>query len=157
MPTDTEPRQCAVRLRAALSDLTRQLRHALPTEGISVAKLSAMGALYRRGPMSPSELAAQERVKLQTLTRLLAELEADGWLARAPHAHDGRQSVLSLTRTGLQQLKADVHRREASLADAIADTLDASDRATLLQACALMEALAVRLGGTAASVQRNMT
>jgi DNA-binding MarR family transcriptional regulator len=148
MPADTDPLHCAVRLRTALSALTRQLRHALPPEGISVAKLSVLSVLYRLGPMSPSELAGHERVKLQTLTRLLAELEADGWLAREAHPQDRRQSVLSLTKAGIRQLTADVHRREASLAGAIGNTLGVADRTTLLRACALMDTLAASLADT---------
>lgn len=151
--TTTEPDSlhCAVRLRASLSALGRQLRQALPAGGISVAKLSVLSVLYRRGPMSPTELAAHEGVKLQTLTRLLAEMEAEGWLTRAPHAEDGRQSVLSLTRTGVKQLTADVHRREASLARAIGETLSSDQRAELLRACGWMDQLAQALAGLAAN------
>lgn len=140
----------AVRLRASLSALFRQLRQAAPAEGaaggIGTARLSVLGALYRRGPMTPTALAAHERVRLQTLTRLLAELEADGWIVRAPHPDDGRQTLLSLSRLGVRQLTADVHRREASLAAAIEATLSPAQQAALVKACASIDALAEALG-----------
>ena len=142
------PRHCAVRLRATVSQLTRQLRAALPADGISVAKLSVLGQLHRLGPLTPSELARRERVKLQSLTRLLAELEADGWLLREPHAADGRQSVLSPTALGARALTADVHRREASLVDAIAAVLTHAEQAQLLRACALIDRVADAVAAT---------
>ena len=140
-----DARHSALRLRATVSHFTRRLRNALPPDGLSVAKLSVLGLLHRLGPQTPSELARRERVRLQSLTRLLAELEADGWLRRMPHAADGRQSVLSLTRAGVQALTADVQRREASLAGAIGATLSAAERAQLLKACALIERIAEAL------------
>ena len=139
---DTDARHSAVRLRATVSHFSRRLRSALPADGISVAKLGVLGLLHRLGPLSPSALARHERVKLQSLTRLLAELEAEGWVRRAPHAADGRQSLLSLTRAGVKVLTADVQRREASLVDAIGATLSAAERAQLLGACALIDRIA---------------
>lgn len=148
-PNPTNPKHTAVRLRVALSALMRQLRQAAPPEGIGSARLSAIGALYLRGPMTPTELAAHERVKLQTLTRLLAELEADAWVVRKPDPDDGRRSVLSLTPLGIRQLTADVQRREASLAAAIDGALTPAQQANLLKACELIDALTAALGGTA--------
>jgi DNA-binding MarR family transcriptional regulator len=54
----------------------------LRRDGISVAKLSVIAHIKRVGSVTPSALAAHEGVKIQSLTRLLAELEADGWLMR---------------------------------------------------------------------------
>ncbi|CAN7509952.1 MarR family transcriptional regulator [Variovorax paradoxus] len=135
--------QCAARLRTAVSQFSRQLRSgpAAP-DGPSVAKLSVLGQLHRHGPCTPTALAAHERVKLQSLTRLLAELEAEGWIGRAPHATDGRQWLLSLTPEGLRRLKALMRSREAALARAIGATLGAEQRALLLQACGLLDRIA---------------
>jgi DNA-binding MarR family transcriptional regulator len=144
LPSD--PAQCAVRLRASVSLLSRRLRdNAAVSDGPSVAKLSVLSQLYRRGPLTPTALAGHERVRLQTLTRLLAELEAEDWLARTPHASDGRQWVLSLTPVGRRRLKARMRTRETALAEAIAAALDAGERAVLLQACSLLDGIAAAL------------
>jgi DNA-binding MarR family transcriptional regulator len=140
--THPSPVQSALRLRASASHLSRQLRAALPANGISVAKLSVLGHLHRLGPLTPSDLARRERVKLQTLTRLLCELEADEWLLRRAHPRDARQTILSLTRSGVKALSADVHRREASLVAAIASTLSADEQSQLLSACELIDRVA---------------
>jgi len=141
-----DPAQCASRLRASVSLLSRQLRSgSAGPDGPSVAKLSVLGQLHRHGPCTPTALAGLERVKLQSLTRLLAELEAEGWIGRAPHPSDGRQWLLSLTAEGVRRLKALMRRREAALAEAIGATLDAGQRALLLQACGLIDGIAAAL------------
>ncbi|MGJ7528895.1 MarR family winged helix-turn-helix transcriptional regulator [Variovorax sp. GB1P17] len=148
--TSPNPAQCASRLRNSVAQLARQLRSGSATpDGPSIAKLSVLGQLHRHGPCSPTTLAAHERVKLQSLTRLLAELEAEGWIGRAPHPTDGRQWMLSLTADGTRRLKALMRSREAALADAISTTLDADQRALLLQACEMLDGLTAALGSQA--------
>src|SRR6266700_4301083 len=103
---NVDAKHTAIRLRASLFGLMRQLRQAQPADAIGSARLGVLGALYRLGPMTPTTLAAHERVRLQTLTRLLAELEAEGWIVRTAHPDDGRQTVLSLAKLGAQRLSA---------------------------------------------------
>lgn len=132
----------AVRLRATVSGLTRHLRSRATADSPGSAKLSALAQLYRLGPLTPTQLALRERVKVQTLTRLLAELERDGYAERRPHGCDARQSVLSLTASGARLLTDEVHRREASLASALDSQLSAPERQQLLAACDLIDRLA---------------
>ena len=78
--TIPDPAQCASRLRSAVSLLARQLRSgSAAADSPSVAKLSVLGQLHQHGPCTPTTLAGLARVKLQSLTRLLAELEDGGW------------------------------------------------------------------------------
>lgn len=140
----------AIRLRTSLFGLMRQLRQAQPADAIGSARLGVLGALYRLGPMTPTALAAHERVRLQTLTRLLAELEAEGWIVRAPHPDDGRQSMLSLAKLGARRLSADLRRREASLARAIETALTPAQQAALLKACTAIDAVAEALATSTA-------
>ena len=137
---------CAARLRGAVTTLSRRLRPA-PQDGISVAKLSVIGRLYRASAMTPTELAAREGVKLQSLTRLFAELEADGWVNRKAHASDGRQSLLSLTPTGRKRLASTVRAGDVSLAKVIETALSESERGVLMRACKVLEDIAEALDG----------
>ncbi|HEY9068294.1 MAG TPA: MarR family transcriptional regulator [Burkholderiaceae bacterium] len=139
----------AIRLRTSLFALMRQLRQAQPADAIGTARLGVLGALYRLGPMTPTALAAHERVRLQTLTRLLAELEAEGWIVREPHPDDGRQTLLSLAKLGTQRLSAEMRRREASLARAIETALTPAQQAALLKACAAIDAVTEALAASA--------
>jgi DNA-binding MarR family transcriptional regulator len=143
----TDAAHCAVRLRRAVLVLARRLRPALRGDDISAAKLSVIGQLYRGGPMTPTELAAREGVKLPSLTRLVAELEYDGWLARKAHASDGRRTLLGLTALGRKRLVSAARASDAPLADAIATTIGADERRVLLQACALLERIGEAMNG----------
>jgi DNA-binding MarR family transcriptional regulator len=129
----------AVRLRASVSTLTRRLRSDSTPGALAPAKWSVLAQLHRLGPLAPSELARHERVRLQTLTRLLAEIEAAGLIEREIDAVDSRRRVLSLTRAGRALLTAEVHRREVSLRLAVQKRLTPAERAMLLEACALLD------------------
>lgn len=137
----TDAAQCAVQLRRSVSLLARRLRPNLQHAGISVAKLSVLGQLHRNVPLTPTDLAAREGVRPQTLTRLLAELEADGWIARAPHASDRRQTLLALTPAGARRLRTATQAGDAVLAHLISSTLGHDERALLLHASALLNKL----------------
>ncbi|MDR6538235.1 MarR family transcriptional regulator [Variovorax soli] len=132
----------AIRLRASVSQLNRHLRSQGAANSPANAQLSVLGQLYRRGPLTPTELALHEHVKLQTLTRLLAEIEREGLVERRAHGGDARKSILSLTAAGARLLGTEVHRREASLACAIEARLCAGERAQLLAACELIDRVA---------------
>lgn len=140
---------CASDLRRAVTALSRPLRPKLQAEGIGAAKLSVIGQLRLVGPMTPTELASREGVKLQSLTRLLAELEAESWVQREPHATDGRQSVLTLTPLGLVLLGSAAQRVEASLAQVIASALTSAECAQLQSACVLLERIAQAISAAA--------
>jgi DNA-binding MarR family transcriptional regulator len=81
------------------------------------------------------------RQRPQSLTRVFAELEADGLIAREPGTVDRRQSVLSLTAAGLRALERDMTERDLWLAAALA-SLNATERGVLELAATLMERLA---------------
>lgn len=140
-PSD-DPAHVAIRLRAAVSHLGRQLRSGMPEQALGSAALGVLSQLYRGGALTPTQLARREGVRPQTLTRLLAELEAAGHVARRPHAHDGRQTLLTLAPRGARLLAAEAQRREASLAAALAEQLGPRERAALVKACALIDRLA---------------
>ena len=136
-----DAKHCAVHLRTAVMHLSRQLRSGMLGDGLSQAMLSALGQLRRGGTMTPTELAQREGVKLQSLTRLLAELESAGWISRKVNAADARQSMLSISPQGTRRLGAAVKGGELSLTQAIETRLNAEDQAVLLCACALLETL----------------
>jgi DNA-binding MarR family transcriptional regulator len=139
----TPPAQhVATRLRAATMSFTRRLRAVAPADALSPARIGILGHLYRLGPMSPTQLAALERVKLQTLTRVLAELEAGDLIRRRAHRQDARQSVLALAPAGKRLLLAEMGRRETSIAAAVERALSAEEQGQLLAMCELIERVA---------------
>jgi DNA-binding MarR family transcriptional regulator len=122
--------------------LARRLKAERPADGLTSLELSVLGHLLRRGPMTPSELAAAERVQPQTLTRALAALAAARLLARAPHPGDRRRVLLVLTAAGSQALRSEMAQRDRWLADAMAHRLTPTEQELLRLAGALMERVA---------------
>jgi DNA-binding MarR family transcriptional regulator len=143
-PNDPDAHHCAVRLHAATTRLGRQLRALAAPAELTAAGLSVLGLLMRHGALAPTGIAAHEGVRPQTLTRLLAELEAAALVKRQTDPADARRILLSLTRAGAQRLGAQVRQREAVLQRAIA-ALPARDRSRLLAACDLLDELASAL------------
>ncbi len=143
LPADVLP--TAIQLRAAVSHLQRELRAQARADGLGTAKLGVLSLLYRAGTLSPSQIAQRERVKLQSLTRLLAELEADALVRRSADTLDTRRTLLTITPAGAQCLADEAHRREGSLADAIALRLTAPERARLRSACLMLDRIAEAL------------
>jgi DNA-binding MarR family transcriptional regulator len=121
--------------------MARKLRPSLRGDGISVAKLSVIGQVHRAGALSPTELAAREGVKLQTLTRLLAELEAGGWLRRTRDQADGRRSLLTMTPRATKRLFEAARDTSDRLTQLIELHLSVPERSQLLASCALLERL----------------
>ena len=65
----------------------------------SVPQLRLLTELMH-GPQSMSALARQQHVSPQAICDLVHDLVERGWLARAPHPHDRRQQILSITEAG---------------------------------------------------------
>jgi DNA-binding MarR family transcriptional regulator len=134
--------EAAVAVRRAVLSIGRRLKAERPAEGRPSLELSVLGHLHRRGPMTPGDLAAAERVQPQTLTRTLTSLEHDGLIVRAAHPRDGRRALLTVTQAGRDALRSDMAVRDDWLATAMADCLTGTERELLLLAAGLLEQLA---------------
>jgi DNA-binding MarR family transcriptional regulator len=139
MAVDDDPALLASELRVVLGQLVRRLRaqHRFPlTQG------TVLGRLDRHGAMGVSDLAAAERVRPQSMAQTVADLESAGMVTRRSDPHDRRRALVELTPHGLATLQADRRDREGWLARAIAEDLDAADRAALRRCVELMRRLA---------------
>lgn len=153
--------EIAARLRVSLSLLNRQLRHELSVSGLSAAGLTTLARLRLHPDSTPSQLAAAAGVRVQSLTRLLADLERGGHIRRDVHATDRRQSMLGLTAKGAQVLRTEAKRRESALSKAIATHLSAVEHVQLLRAVDLLDrigdALTFEHGSETGTPQRRAT
>jgi DNA-binding MarR family transcriptional regulator len=134
--------ESAVAVRRAVLSLGRALKAQRPPDGRPSLELSVLGHLHRRGPMTPGQLAAAERVQPQTLTRTLTSLEEGRLITRAAHPRDGRRVLLALTETGFDGLRSDMAVRDAWLAAAMDRRLTGTERELLRLASELLERLA---------------
>jgi DNA-binding MarR family transcriptional regulator len=127
----------SARLRLAIARTARRLRQEAGT-GLSPSLASALATIERHGPLTPSELAEQERVRRPTATRIVARLEQDGLVDRAGDPSDGRVSLVSASAEGRALLRRLRTRKDAYLAKRLRD-LDAAEVRTLERAAAVLE------------------
>ncbi|HKH41876.1 MAG TPA: MarR family transcriptional regulator [Solirubrobacterales bacterium] len=137
---ETETREeLAPRLRWAITRMARRLRQEAGTD-LGPSQVAALATIERHGPLSPSELAALERIKRPTATRILRHLEEAGLVERVRDPADGRASILTATAEGRSLLRRLRERKTAYLATRL-DKLDAEDRRTLERAAELLEGM----------------
>jgi DNA-binding MarR family transcriptional regulator len=129
-------------VRRSVMSLGRRLKLERPPGGRTSLELSVLGHLHRRGPITPGEIAAAERVQPQTLTRTLASLESGGLISRHEHPRDGRRNLLGLTDTGLDALRRDMAARDSWLAQAMQASLTTTELEMLRLAAQLLERVA---------------
>ena len=129
----------ASHLRIAVARTARRLRQESGT-GLSPTLTAALATVARHGPLTPSELAARERVQRPTVTRILSTLDELGLIARAGDPGDRRSSLITVTPAGRELLAAARTRKDAFLSERL-DALGAEDRATLERAAALLEGM----------------
>jgi DNA-binding MarR family transcriptional regulator len=130
-------------LRRSMARLTRQLRKLRADHGVSPAKLSALGRLLRAGDaVTAVDLARQERLQPQSLTRIIADLEERGLIARRPDETDRRQLLIEITPQGRALLVLDARQQNAWLAAAIEARLTGTEQALLAMAAGLIGRLA---------------
>lgn len=149
--TSTQLGEGAVVRRAtsALAARARAERRGL----LSLNQVAVLGRVATHGPVTPGEVAAQLGMLPQSLTRTFAALEDAGYLRRMPDPADGRQALLGITAEGRGALRAEMAPRDRWIARAMAATLTADERRTVLEAAELFERL-VEFGGGVAVVER---
>jgi DNA-binding MarR family transcriptional regulator len=134
--TQVDTTMLASRLRLVLGHLIRRLRaeHRFP-----LSQGSVLGRLDREGARSIGALAAAERVRPQSMTQTIADMEADGLISRRADPTDGRRMFVELTEQGLQTLEEDRRHREGWIAQVIAEDFSAEEQRLLADALVLLE------------------
>jgi DNA-binding MarR family transcriptional regulator len=121
-----------------LGHLIRRLR---AERRFSLSQAAVLGRLDREGTKSIGDLAIAERVRPQSMTQTISDLEADGLIERHADPSDGRRSLVELTEQGRETLEADRRQREGWLARAIAEDLSQEEQRVLVQALDLLRRL----------------
>lgn len=142
MPEEEPGLAAAMAVRRGVMSLGRRLKVERPADGRPSLELSVLGHLHRRGPMTPGELAAAERIQPQTLTRTLTSLEEGRLISRAAHPQDGRRVLMVLTPAGLDSLRHDMAARDSWLTAAMAAELTGTECDLLRIASELLDKLA---------------
>jgi DNA-binding MarR family transcriptional regulator len=133
----TSTPELAGHLRLVIVRTARRLRQETGVE-LSPSLTAALATVGRHGPLTPSELAARERIQRPTATRVLARLEELGLIVRTPDPHDRRSSLVAATDPGRALLDELRTRKTAFLAERL-ERLDADERAVLDRAADILE------------------
>src|SRR6476646_9095485 len=104
-----------------------RLRAARDVLGVGSTEMSALFYLFTEGTSTPTELAARLQITTASVTELVERLAR-----RAPHPHDRRKVVLSLTEAAQQQVGAMFERLAVSTARCTS-LLEADGRETVLR------------------------
>lgn len=127
-------------LRDAVGRLGRRMRHQSPHPELSLGQLAALRSLELHRSMTPGELAEHEKVQPPSMTKILARLEATGYIVREPHPEDGRQVTVRPSPSGLALLADDRRRRDAWIAQRLRN-LGPEEMAVLRAAVPVLEKL----------------
>ena len=106
-----DPLVLAERLHAGAIRLLRRVRVADNASGLSAPKLSALSVLTFGGAMSLSALAKAEQVRAPTMSKLVADLEAEGLIAKRADREDRRGVRIEVTVKGRALMEEGRRRR----------------------------------------------
>jgi DNA-binding MarR family transcriptional regulator len=134
---EAELTELAARLRLAITRTARRMRQEAG-EGLSPTLTAALATIERHGPLTPSELAALERVKRPSATRIIGQLAEGGLVTKAPDPSDGRSCLVSASAEGKALLRRVRRRKNAYISRRLRE-LDPSDLAALERAAEILE------------------
>lgn len=133
----------ASHLRVSVARLARRLRQegSATDQDATPSQLTALATLYRDGPMTLGELAAAERVKPPSMTRVVAALEERGLVRREHSTEDARVVHVHITADGRRSHEDYRKRRDAWLFRRL-QTLTPDERDLLRRASDLLDKVA---------------
>ncbi|HVV36434.1 MAG TPA: MarR family transcriptional regulator [Acidimicrobiales bacterium] len=131
--------EMAARLRLSATHLHRALRR---ESGVllSPSQMSALAAIDRHGPITLGALAEHEGVAPPSITKVIAVLEDDGFVTRAPDPSDRRVNFVSTTPQGAEIVAESRRRKTAWLSGRIRE-LSADQRQRLADALDVIDEL----------------
>jgi DNA-binding MarR family transcriptional regulator len=102
--------------------------------------MSALATINRLGPLTLGAVAEHEGVAPPSITKVLAVLEDDGYVTRAPDPADRRVSFVTATRKGVELIEESRRRKTAWLTDRLRE-LTGDERRRLADALGVLEEL----------------
>ena len=132
----------AVDLRSVLGQLRRRLREQAGFGDLTFSQASVLSRLDRDGPTTVTSLARAEGMRPQSMGATVSALQAAGLVSGSPDPKDGRQTILSLTPSCQEWIKAGRAAKEDWLFRAIRSKLSPEEQEELATAVELLKRLA---------------
>jgi DNA-binding MarR family transcriptional regulator len=122
--------------------LLRRLRELHGEDGLTPSQASVLVRLSKLDGASTSDLAAIERVRPQSMAKIVAGLEQAGLVTRRPDPDDGRRQLLALTELGVERRLGDRKSRQEWLVRELDARYTEEQRQTVIEAMALLDDVA---------------
>lgn len=126
-------------LRRVVGTFVRSIKRQADTPTGSQSE--TLGLLDRQGAMSVASLAAERKVRHQSMRLVVAQLEESGLVTRLPNPEDGRSQLVALSDEGRAALVRSREARRREIASLIDERLSDDDRRVLRAAIAVVEKL----------------
>ena len=117
------------RIYLFVQHLGRRLREIDARAGLTPARYSTLASLRFHGARNVGDLAADERVKPPSMTRLVRDMARDGLLRLLPDPSDGRAKLIELTPKAVAVFDAVRSEKIALVGDYLAGLASATRRA----------------------------
>jgi DNA-binding MarR family transcriptional regulator len=134
----------AIRLRGAISRLSRRLRPTQAATGLTPTQISVLVSVALVGPLKLAELGKREGLNPTMLSRIVAQLAARGLVRRTNDPDDRRAARVEATAAGKRLHEKMRQQRNDALVTQLA-ALSAQERDTVVAALPALELLAERL------------
>lgn len=126
-------------LRRVVGRFVRSIRREADTP--TGSQTETLGLLDRQGAMSIASLAAERKVKHQSMRLVVEQLEANGLVTRLPNPEDGRSQLIVLSDEGRAALARSRAARQREIASLIDERLSDGDRQVLRAAIEIIQKL----------------
>lgn len=137
---DAELVALAEELRQAVGSFVRKVRTSASTP--REARLDTLGDLDRQGPMTVAALARLRHVRHQSMRVVVAQLEAEGLVVRAPDTTDARGHIVEVTEAGCMALMSSRAARRDWIALGLQANVSIPERQALATAVSVLRRLA---------------
>jgi DNA-binding MarR family transcriptional regulator len=137
-PADSLARELAVELRAIHRALKTRVREQGGTKSLTASQMSVLARLEEGGASTVSSLARAEGMRPQSMSEVVAPLQAAGLVEGSPDPHDGRQTLMSLTPRGVAWIREGKAASHDWLAATMSRRLSKEERHQLREALKLL-------------------
>lgn len=131
----------AAELRTIIGKLKRRLREHGSRGDLTLSQVSVILRLESEGSATASSLARAEGMRPQSMAAVIAPLETAGLVSGAPDPSDGRQTLLSLSKTCRKWIEEGRAARQDWLTGTIQSKLSAQEQEKLAAAIELLARL----------------
>ena len=131
----------ALEMRTLVGKLKRKLRDQTGHEDFTSSQASVLLRLEKEGSTTVSNLARAEAMRPQSMSAVIAPLEAAGLVSGAADPTDGRQTLLSITRKCRELIQARRAAKQDWLTKTILARLSAQEQEQLATALGILARL----------------